>query len=232
MYGLENYTQIKSNIILSKDTPADGAVKFKKNKSDIALVPVGALPDFENYKIITNFCIGAKRKVDTVLLLSNTELSKIKKIYLDYQSRTSVKLIKILAKHYWNISPQWINSDKNIDTEIKNINSALIIGDRAFKYKKYFKFSYDLATEWNNYKKLPFVFAVWVVKSNVDNEFIKEFNEALKYGLNNINKISLPDNTIIDDKIFKDYLKNKISYNLDNDKKTAIKLYLSLLKTI
>ena len=232
VYGLENYAEIKDSIILSKDIPAEGAKKFKNNKSDIALVPVGALSDFGDYKIITDFCIGTQKQVDTVLLLTNKKLNDIDKIYLDYQSRTSVKLIKILAKYFWEINPIWINSDKKIDKEIKNINSALIIGDRAFEYKKYFKYSYDLAAEWNKFTNLAFTFAVWVTKPNTDNTFIDKFNKALEFGVNNINNLLLPPNSSIDYKTFNDYLKNKINYKLSSDKEAALKKYLDLSKTI
>ncbi len=231
-YGLENYKQIKESIILSKDIPAKGADKFKNNICDIALVPVGSLPYISNYNIITDYCIGAEKKVDTVLLLSKKEIKNINKIYLDYQSRTSVKLIKILANKYWKIYPEWINTTENLDKKIKQINSALIIGDRAFEYKKYFKFSYDLANQWYKFTNLPFAFAVWVSKLNINNEFINKFNNALKYGVDNINKITLPDNAKINNTVFKDYLTNKISYKFDVNKKNAVKKYLELISDI
>ena len=232
VYGLENYKTITENITLSKDIPSKGADKFINYKSDIALIPVGALPELTDYKIISNYCIGAIGKVDTVTLLSNLKLNEINEIYLDYQSRTSIKLIKILAKKFWNISPKWINANKSIDNEIRNITSALIIGDRAFKFKNYFKYKYDLAEEWNKYTGLPFAFAVWVAKKNINDGFISEFNKSLKFGIDNISNIQLPENPIIDKNVFIDYLTNKISFNLDENKRIAIALFLDLLKTI
>ncbi len=44
----------------------------------------------------------------------------------------------------------------------------LLIGDEALQHNKHglegFELVYDLAREWYDWKKLPFVFAVWAVK--------------------------------------------------------------------
>ena len=44
------------------------ANKLIENQVDIGLVPVAALLHIKDYEIISNYCIGAKGKVDSVLV--------------------------------------------------------------------------------------------------------------------------------------------------------------------
>ncbi|MBK9638947.1 MAG: hypothetical protein IPO63_14515 [Bacteroidetes bacterium] len=50
--------------------------------------------------LITSYGIVADGKVDSVVLVSNTPLSQIKKIVLDQESRTSVLLAKFWLRNY------------------------------------------------------------------------------------------------------------------------------------
>ena len=57
-------------------------------------------------------------------------------------------------------------------------DAVLLIGDEALRSRKIgvagFEIVYDLATEWYEWKKLPFVFALWAVKKSMP---VKEKDE-------------------------------------------------------
>lgn len=194
---------------------------------DLALVPTATLLLLDKFELITDYCIGADDYVDTVSLFSNNPINEIKKIYLDYQSRTSIELVKILLNEYWGISPELVSTSFGYEEHVGNNEAALIIGDRAFSYKNYFSHNYDLSNAWKNLTGLPFVFALWVSTKKLPKDFKFSFNNALKSGLNNIdNQFFLKINkTICPDPL--DYLRNKISYDLDEDKKKAIDVFLN-----
>jgi len=233
LYGIKNSGFIeKANFV--QDIPSVCASKLLNNEVDIALVPVAVIPLMRESYIISDFCIGASGKVKTVLLLSDVPLAEIKSVYLDYQSRTSVNLIKILAAKYWKITPQWKNTTKGYENKIKDDNAGLIIGDRTFHLEKNYKYVYDLAEEWEKYTNLPFVFAAWVANKPINNVFIKEFNQALSYGVNNITKVvsgfySAYPNSKIN---MHEYFTQCISYELDINKKRAMQLFFEELKDI
>ena len=138
--------------------------------------------------IISDFCIGADGAVDTVCLFSDVPIQEIESIFLDYQSKTSVELLKILLKEYWQVSPKLIEAKANYEQQIKGKKAGLIIGDRGFQYQNKFKYVYDLSAIWKLHTGLPFVFACWIANKEIDEDFIKEFNKALKFGVNNIEK--------------------------------------------
>ena len=60
-------------------------------------------------------------------------IQDIQEIYLDYQSRTSVELLKILCREYWKINPLFKQSKIGFENNVNKNTSALIIGDRHFK---------------------------------------------------------------------------------------------------
>jgi chorismate dehydratase len=233
LYGIKNNSIIEK-IDFEQDIPSVCASKLLENKVDIALVPVAVIPFLQNPHIISDYCIGASGKVKTVLLLSDVPLQDIKSIYLDYQSRTSVNLIKILAKKHWKINPQWINAQKGYEQKIKNNTAGLIIGDRTFHIQNQYEYVYDLAEEWKKYSGLPFVFAVWTANTHIEKRFIDDFNAALSFGINNLAQVSkeyysnFPESKIN----LHEYFTKYISYEFDIKKKQSMRLFFSELSAI
>jgi chorismate dehydratase len=234
IYGLMESGFDKS-VILEMDHPSDCAAKLICGKVDIGLIPVAALPFVKEYHIITDFCIGANGNVRTVMLLSNSPFEDIRNIYLDYRSRSSVNLIKVLAKNSWNREFRWINTTNAFDFMNIGFDEAVVlIGDQCFEFENSFRYGIDLAMEWKKFSGLPFVFACWTSNKELDIEFIKEFNEALQLGVNNIDGVveKFGKSGTITGDILKNYLIENIDYNFNDDKKKGLKLFLDLLSEL
>lgn len=226
IYGLQQ-SGLDKKLTISLDFPSACADKLLSNKIDLGLVPIVVLKQIQNANIISDFCIGADGKVDTVCLFSDVPIQEIESIFLDYQSKTSVELLKILLTEYWQVSPKLIEAKENYEQQIKGKKAGLIIGDRVFQYQNKFKYIYDLSAIWKLHTGLPFVFACWVANKEIDEKFISQFNKALKFGVNNIEK-SIKSATATYSHCINsaDYLNNKISYILDADKKEGMALFL------
>ncbi len=227
IFGLEN-SEIKNEINLQLDTPADCARKIEEGIVDIGLVPVAVLAEMEESHIISNYCIGADGEVGSVLLVSDVPLHSIQNVLLDYQSRTSVVLVQVLAEKFWKISPQYHDTAQNYEALIGGTTAGIIIGDRTFELKEKYKYVYDLAHEWKLFTNLPFVFACWVSNKELDRSFVKRFNDALRFGLMNSETVvsNFKKETGANFNV-KDYLENKISYAFDERKKFAMELFLT-----
>jgi len=230
LYGIKNYTAF-NNYIFEQDVPSMCAKKLINNEVDIALIPIAAIPQVKTPYFISDYCLGATNKVRTVLLLSDVPLNKIDSILLDYQSQTSVNLIKILASKFWNINLKWINAKIGFENDIKGKTAGVVIGDRAFSLKKKYEYVFDLSEEWYKMTRLPFVFATWIANKPIESEFVEQFNSALKFGLDNINNVvnefneNFPDSPID----LKNYLTKNIDFYLDEKKKESIKVFYDLL---
>ncbi len=217
------HSRILDQIDLSLDIPSDCAYKLINNQVDIGLVPVAALLELPDYKIVSNYCIGANGPVDSVFIFSDIPIEEIRTIRLDEQSRTSNNLARILLKNYWNLRPEVV-ADKSADAFVQ-------IGDRTFGKKSLYSYRYDLAEEWQKFNGLPFVFAIWAANKEIPDSFLLEFNSALKYGLDHRKEIieNIASKANFD---FSDYLINKIDYTLDAKKLEALQLFHQLIKEL
>ncbi|HSH50745.1 MAG TPA: menaquinone biosynthesis protein [Bacteroidales bacterium] len=229
IYGIEN-NKIIQKIALSKDIPSVCAQKLLNNQVDIGLVPVAIIPDLIYSEIVANYCIGALGMVRSVILGSNQPLEKIQKIYLDFHSRSSVMLSRVLAKNFWKINVEWSSTSEGFIDKIKDNEAAVIIGDKALEAETKFPYVYDLAQEWLKFTNLPFVFAAWVPNKPISDSFKKEFNTVLQYGLQHIDDmLRVYDVSYLPKHInAKEYLENNIDFYLDDKKRKGMQLFLQL----
>ena len=231
IYGITE-TGFDKKVIIETDHPAQCAEKLVSGKVDIGLVPVAVLPLLREYYIITDYCLGAYGKVRTVMLLSNCPLSDIEAINLDYHSRSSNNLTRILAKNAWKREFNWKNTLAGFDFLRIPCNEAVVlIGDKCFEYEHKFSFRLDLAEEWHKLTGLPFAFACWTSNKKLDNEFISEFNTALAAGVNNIPAVvdKYGKTGTIRGEDLRIYLTENMNFDLNADKRKAINLFLELM---
>ena len=226
VYGLENHP-ISKKIEIEYVTPSVGANHLINGKSDVGIIPVAVIPLVKNATIISDYCIGADSAVASVLLCSGKPLHEIDKIYLDTESRTSALLARILAENFWKISPDFSDFDFSKE-ELDFSKSYILIGDKALTHGNLFAHVYDMAEEWIKYKNLPFVFACWIANKKLDQSFILEFNDALKFGMANIEKSVERFVPRFDRDFAIRYLKTNISYNLSADKRAGLSEFWSL----
>jgi chorismate dehydratase len=227
IYGLK-LPPITNEIQLIEETPARLAELLMNNEIDIGLVPTAVIPQLKEYYICSDYCIGTETEVASVCLFSEVPLNEITKVYLDYQSRSSVALLKWLMKEYWNINPEIIQAaNDDYRKEIKGATAGLVIGDRAFEQRKVSTFIYDLASEWRSITGLPFVFAAWISNRPLPKSFIEKFNDANAIGLNHLDEIvSAQDFDLFD---LKKYYTLHLSYKLDERKKEGMELFLQVV---
>lgn len=223
IFGLRNHAVI-NQIDLQLDTPADCAKKLISGEVDLGLVPVAIIPELKESHIISDCCIGADGAVETVCLFSEVPLEEIEEVLLDYQSRTSVQLARLLAEKHWKISPTWKQADADFIEHIKGKTAGVVIGDRAFPLRDKFPVVKDLAQEWKDLTGLPFVFACWVSNRPLSAEFVSEFNAALNFGLEHQSEAIHSMASGNHEGLLR-YVENVISYKLDDKKLQALKLF-------
>ena len=232
IFGLEN-AGILHDVIIEKDVPAICAQKLIEGKVDIGLIPAAVFPLLTNAEIISDYCIGAIDKVKTVLLLSNQPLNKISKIYLDFESRTSVQLVKVLAQNFWEIHPEWEKLNHDMPQTLNDDEAVVLIGDKTFTATDHYPYIYDLASEWKSFTNFPFVFACWVARKKLTENFLSDFNQSLKFGVTHIKEtVAAYKNEIPLNVDATEYFTNNISYDLDDAKRKGMELFFNYLKTL
>lgn len=233
IYGLQNYS-LQNEIILSLDTPSDCYFKLVSGKADIGLVPVVIKNDIPGVFQVSEYGIGANGNVLSVILVSASPLSEIHKIVLDYQSRTSVMLTRLLCRDFWKINPVFVDAHPGFENEGFNTGEArLIIGDRAFHFHHHKEFFVtDLAGEWTKYTGLPFLFAFWGSVMPLSPGFEEKFNEALNFGMTHKVRLakemaSHPQFKTID---LPSYLNENIIHEINPSMQEGMNLFLHLIR--
>lgn len=222
-YGLLREKALQGLAEFSYGYPAQVAQKLCKDEVDMSIISVGAIPSIPNANIISNYCISATKRVDSVLLCSNKPIDQVTTITLDYQSRTSNLLVQILAKYAWNISPKFNMGIAGY--ELMDDNSAkVIIGDRALNNAFQFEYVYDLALEWYKTFNMPFVFAAWVANKQIPEEFLHIFESACEYGVTHIDEAIQDAHKTFTFDIIK-YLHNSVEYSMSDVKRASIELF-------
>jgi chorismate dehydratase len=223
VYGIRHNAPLWLADGLELAVPSACADALAAGRADVGLIPVAQIPQIAGARVVTDFCISARGAVRTVALLSKVPLHQIAEVALDPDSRTSVELVKILARSHWNISPRWISDWQGFSES----QAIVAIGDKVFELEHQYPYVYDLSLEWQQMTGLPFVFAAWVAVGALAPEVEPMLNSALEYGVNHIweSVAHLPDpHKAID------YLTNNISFRLDAHRHQAMALFLSMIR--
>jgi chorismate dehydratase len=228
IYGFEQGS-MKDEVELLIDNPANIAKLLLNNEIDLGLVPVAIIPQLKEYHIIADYGIGCDGDVASVCLFSDVPFADIKTILLDYQSRTSVALLKLLLKEHWKISPELVAGDTGFENKIGGTVAGLVIGDRALLQRGRHKYIYDLGLAWKELTGLPFVFAAWVSNKVLPQSFCDAFSEATGIGLNHIDEIVAKNPFAAFD--LADYYNNCIKFRLDVRMHEALTLFLTKLNS-
>lgn len=226
LYGI-NLSGLRDRIELIEEYPSKIAGMLLNDEIDVGLVPVAIIPKMKQSYIITDYCIGAVREVASVALFSEVPMDQIKTVLLDYQSRTSVNLAKVLLKEYWQKEVVLQDAKEDFRTDIKGNVAGIVIGDRALEQAKMSAYMYDLAAAWIDFTKLPFVFAAWVANKPLGEDFEDAFNRANGYGIKHIDEVVAELGPQQFD--LKKYYTENISYELTDDKRKGLALFLEKL---
>ncbi len=227
IYGL--YRSDMADVMdLSLDIPSVCAQKLLLGEVDLALAPVAIIPELPEAHIISDYCIGAVGQVKTVCIFSNTPITEVKRLYLDFHSRSSVALARILCEKYWHIQPEFVPTTEGFEQQVGGTTAAVIIGDKAIGKDKQFAYTYDLAEAWMSWTGLPFVFAAWISTKPLEENLVERFNTAMQIGIDHIPELTkiIPNIPGFD---VEDYFRHHISYDLDQPKWVALNRFLSLL---
>lgn len=228
LYGMQNDQFLQTHELVL-DYPAHIGEALKQGIVDVGLVPAALIPSFEQSFIVSDYGIAADFDVASVCLFSEVPLEKVETIYLDYQSRSSAALLKILMREFWGIQPALVETkDEGFRTKITGTAAALVIGDRAFEQRRLSTYVYDLAAEWRGFTGMPFVFAVWVSLKPMSQEWIQQFNAANAAGMNYLEEIAEAQKYSAFN--LRTYFQHHIAYRLTPERLKGLERFLELLK--
>jgi chorismate dehydratase len=158
---------LEPDAVITEATPAGCAEALRRRVSDAALLPVAALPDVADCRVVLGPCIACRGAVDSVLLFSRKSWSKVQTVALDASSRTSVELARLLLE-WEGATPEYRAMPPDLQAMLGAADAALLIGDAALR-ARFWDHQVDvevmdLGARWMERTGLPFVFALWTLR--------------------------------------------------------------------
>ncbi len=179
-------------VTIVPDVPRRLAARLATGEFDCAIVPVFEYfrrPD--DYAYIPGPAIAARGPVASVLLFSSVPWQQVKIVYLDTSSLTSVHLFKVLAAEH-NMNVNFVNaSPDQIPCPLPPDTGWVVIGDPALAQTGRHPHTTDLATEWRALTGLPFVFAAWLARRDLNKPALGNLlRQSLEIGLANLPRVA------------------------------------------
>ena len=227
LFGIQRST-VLGEIELVIDYPSRIAEMLLRDEIDMGLVPVAVIPEMREFYLNGDYCIGSDGPVASVCLFSEVPMEEVTAVMLDYQSRTSVQLARVLLKEYWKTDPLLLDGGPDFRQQIRGTTAGVVIGDRALEQRKISPFVYDLGEGWKQLTGLPFVFAAWISNKPLDAAFMERFNAAMRQGLERIDEVIAENPYSIFD--LREYFTKRLDYRLDGSKRRGLDCFIGYLR--
>jgi chorismate dehydratase len=156
--------------IVDFDHPSTLCSKLAAGRLDVALVSSFEFLRNPIYRIVDDISISSDGPVYSVVVAFRGEINKIEEIELDPASQTSGNLLRCLLAER-GLNPQFIERFTTARSPAESRTGArLLIGDQAIRLRQesanQFSF-WDLGEQWQELIRLPFIYAVWLVRPEV-----------------------------------------------------------------
>jgi aminodeoxyfutalosine synthase len=134
------------------------------------------------------WCIATRDQVKSVMLFSRDGWAGLngKSIGVSDDTATSVALLRLLLEKKYGVTARFERLHSGVN-DLSRHDAVLLIGDEALRRTRRgldgFELMFDLAREWYEWQKLPFVFAVWAVKKALPGERKDELRHMIASSL-------------------------------------------------
>jgi chorismate dehydratase len=214
---------------LTFDHPSRLADDLAAGRLDVGLVPCIELARHPEWSIVSDACIGSRGPVLSVKVLFRRPPAAVRTLALDEGSRTSAVLAQILLADIHDVRPRLELLPVDASPADSGADAVLVIGDRAIRSPDAeFIESWDLGDRWRRWTELPFVFAVWAARPDVDASVLEPALEAARNrGRREIEQIAAEQAAAMDlpyDLVLT-YLRDHLHFTLGPGERRGLNLY-------
>jgi chorismate dehydratase len=211
--------------------PARLAEMLRQNELDAALVSVAEVLFNDRYDVLDGTAIGSMGAVFSVHLAHRRPLTEITEVYCDTASLTGVNLLRVLLAER-GLKPEFRplpGYEAAIDCD-----AVLLIGDRAidFRLAPHPHQILDLGQDWQELTGLPFVYAVWAMRREIEHEPLRRALLAARdWGLKSLPDI-IRDHADYTEEFRRQYFERHVRYGLGQREKAGIGKFIELLRKL
>ena len=175
------YRLVRDDIELYNMVPS--ALTRAAERGEIDAGPLPLVDCFrleDRFTTLGQFCISTLEKSRSILFYCKRPIEELDGAVIGVtdETSTSIRLLKVLLTQRFQVKPASY-------VTLKEPNDAfLLIGDEALR-RRYgvpsYPYRYDLGEEWYRWTQMPFVFARWVVRRDMDPQRMSYLENVL-YG--------------------------------------------------
>ncbi len=233
--------ELAPNARITYDLPSRLADSLAAGRLDVALVPSVEFFRAAGHRIVSDACVACRGPVLSVKLHFRVPPSEVRTVALDEGSRTSAALTQILLAEMCGVRPAKQPLPIGCGPETTDADAVLLIGDRAMtegqgarreeRGASGFCEVWDLGERWCQWTGLPFVFAMWIARSDVDvTEVTSVLSAARDRGLQNLDRIAAHEAPLvgISRTLAESYLRDNLHFELGRQERAALRQFHDL----
>jgi chorismate dehydratase len=208
--------------------PSVLAQKLRADELDAALVSVTEVLLTDRYDVLDGIAVASLGEVRSVFLAHRQPLREIREIHCDTASLAGLNLLKVLlAEHGLNPALTPLADYKDAPA----LPNVFLIGDPAIEFSRasHPHEIWDLGAAWNEWTRLPFVYAVWALRRIPNEPLRRRLREAKNFGLDTLDYI-IDSRREFDRAFRKDYLEWHIHYHLGTEERRGLARFMELLR--
>lgn len=204
---------------LSFTVPSGCADALRNGEADIAIIPSIEYQRIDGLVALPGMAVASENEVRSLLVVANQPIEIACRFALDVSSRSTVALVKILAKRHWRIAPEFVDAAPEPSEMLKSADAALVIGDPALRVALKMDalsaktpsgdeccagddedmpvpgvdalFVYDVVHQWREMTGKPAVLAIWAGRREmITPEIVADFQSSKEYGLAHLRDIA------------------------------------------
>jgi predicted solute-binding protein len=224
------------------DHPSALCNKLAAGKLDVALVSSFEFLRNPIYRIVDDISISSDGPVYSVVVAYRGEINEVEEIELDPASQTSGNLLRCLLAER-GLNPRFIECDTaaRVPAESKT-GARLLIGDQAIRLRlqsaNQFSF-WDLGQQWQKLIRLPFIYALWLVRPevadprqiatrlrNLRNENLARLNDVIKDALSRLGDRG--EQKGLDREFLSRYYREHVRFNFGERERGGLRIFANL----
>jgi chorismate dehydratase len=240
--GLE---ALAPEVRLSFDLPSRLADSLAAGRLDVALIPTVEFFRAPGYRVVSDACVACRGPVLSVKLHFRVPPNEVRRVALDEGSRTSSALTQILLAELHGVRPQLESLPIGCGLDASDADAVLLIGDRAIADQERGATQrvpgeereratcevWDLGEAWWRWTGLPFVFAMWIARPDVQAaEVAPVLNAARDDGLRQLARIAAREAATLEipKELATRYLRNNLHFQLGRKERAGLRKFYQL----
>lgn len=184
VWGLDHWPDLH----IEQDVPSRLAQGLSEGRYDVALLPVIDCQRIEGARLLTVAGIGSEDATLTVRIFSTRPIDQIRSMACDTDSHTSVALARVVLAEKYGLRPDFVERSA---ASGQCSDAVLLIGDKVVcEEPAGMPHQLDLGRAWRQLTGLPFLFAAWTARADVDlGDLPRRLALAKHQGLENVQQI-------------------------------------------